>query len=427
MKKITYLIIIILGIAVLMGCNVNPDAGDSGDSGDGGDAGDGGSDDGTWEETKFEASDGSNDTGFGFALALSDNVDRIVVGANRFFDTQPYQGKAYIYSWHDTVWDETGIMASGLPAGAQYGFSVDINSDGSKVIVGAPGDNSSQGSAYLYEWTGFAWDETEITPDTPVTGERFGTSVSITGDGTMMAIGANGSSQGQAYVFEYDGSNWNQVTLLSASDGISGDEFGYCIGISDNESVVVGAYNYGDDLTGAAYVYTKNGTSWDETKLIASDGASQSEFAWSVDISQDGNSVVVGAKADDNTIGTNAGAVYLYQYDGSSWDETKFVAEEVEAGEIYGSKVAINHDGTAFIVGARWDDEMGSASGSAYLHQWDGSDWIETKFLASDGALDNEYGSGVAINNDGLAIMVGASVAMTSNNFAYLYEFVPDE
>ncbi|MHC4413642.1 MAG: hypothetical protein ACYS0G_00005, partial [Planctomycetota bacterium] len=135
--------------------------------------------------------------------------------------------------------------------------------------------------------------------------------------------------------------------------------------------------------------YRWDGSSWvQEQKLLASDGAAGDHFGISVSVS--GDVTVVGARLDDDN-GTDAGSAYVYRWDGSSWaQEQKLLASDGAAADIFGHSVSVSGD--VAVVGAYYDDDDGTDSGSAYVYRWDGSSWVqEQKLLASDAEAGVEF------------------------------------
>lgn len=161
------------------------------------------------------------------------------------------------------------------------------------------------------------------------------------------------------------GTSWSEQAKLTASDAAAGDWFGYSVAVS-GDTAVVGAN--GDDDGGSAsdsaYVFVRSGMSWNEqTKLTASDPAIGDNFGTSVALS--GHTAVVGAPFDDDGI-TNSGSAYVFVRSGTSWSEqAKLIAGDADAGDNFGRSVAVSDD-TA-VVGAYQDDDGGSNSGSAYV------------------------------------------------------------
>jgi hypothetical protein len=236
----------------------------------------------------------------------------------------------------------------------------------------------------------------------------FGVSVSI--DGDTAVIGAygdddNGPGSGSAYVFRHDGNASVEEAKLLASDGGWGDCFGISVAISGG-TAVIGAHGGDDngDNSGSAYVFRHDGTGWvEEAKLLASDGEEGDLLGWSVSISAD--IAVIGAWRDDDN-GEYSGSAYVFRRVGSNWvEEAKLLASDGAAEDWFGYSVSISGD--AAVIGAHGGDDSGDNSGSAYVFRHDGSGWVEeAKLLASDGAEDDRFGRSVSISEDTAVIGV---------------------
>ena len=406
----------------------------------------------TSETEKITASDGAASDRFGTSVSMSSDGNSVIVGANYDdISSNSDQGSAYIYKYNSgtSSWDETKLIASDGGAGDLFGYSVAISGDGNKVIVGAYGDDtlgsnptpSDSGSAYIYKYNSgtSSWDETKLTASDAAAGDLFGYSVAMSADGNSVVVGAkyvddNGTNSGSAYIYKYNSgtSSWDE-TKLTASDAASGDIFGQSVAMSgDGNKVIVGAPEDDDnsqDDSGSAYIYKYNsGTdSWDETKLTASDAAESDYFGYSVSMSGDGNSVVVGAYSDDDN-GTESGSAYIYKYNSgtSSWDETKLTASDAAADDNFGISVAMSGGGNKVIVGAYADDNSQYNSGSAYIYKYNSGTWDETKLTASDAAVSDFFGISVAMSGDGNSVIVGAHWDNISSNTnqgsAYIFQ-----
>ncbi|MCH7572802.1 MAG: hypothetical protein IH891_07805, partial [Planctomycetes bacterium] len=250
----------------------------------------------------------------------------------------------------------------------------------------------------------------------------------------------NGINSGSAYIYRRSGASWVEEAKLLASDGAAGDKFGVRVSISvhpGNEVVIIGAFADDDNGpgTGSAYIYRFNPglSGWDqEVKLLASDSAAGDLFGLAVSISASpGNEVViVGAYSDDNNF-TNAGSAYIYRKLGTTWvEEAKLLASDGAEGDAFGVSASISGDpgNEVAIVGAFWDDDNGSDSGSAYIFRKNGANWVqEQKLLAADGAVQDWFGLAVAISglSGNEVAIVGAPFDDDNGQFsgsAYLYE-----
>ena len=348
---------------------------------------------------------------FGHSVAISG--DNMVAGA--YGD----DNKAYIYRWNGSSHDNYDLTAGGDVSPDSVFIS------GDNVVVGARSDNSKgtdAGGVYVYSWNGSSYDEYKLTAFDSAGYDCLGYSVSISGDN--IAAGAcgdddSGINSGSAYVFRKYRTFYEEYKL-SASDGSRYDAFGSSVSIS-GDRVFVGAYQDDDKGTdsGSVYVYDWNDTYYDETnKLTASDGAAGDYFGYS--LSGDGNNVVVGAYMDDVN-DTDAGSAYVYRWNEttSSYDEYKLTASDGSGGDYFGYSVSISGDYVA--VGACNDDDSGIDSGSAYVYEWDGSAYNEiTKIVASSGAGGDNFASSVSIS--GNKLMVGTA---SGEAYVYVLDFTP--
>ncbi|GAI98768.1 unnamed protein product, partial [marine sediment metagenome] len=248
--------------------------------------------------------------------------------------------------------------------------------------------------------------------------DYFARSVSIAGNYAI--IGAygdddNGSESGSAYIFKRDGTTWAEQTKLLASDGTYSDYFGYSVSI-DGDYVVVGANQDGEN-SGSAYIFKRDGATWtEEAKLTASDGVTGDKFGWSVSIS--GDYAILGANQDDDN-GLSSGSAYVFTRSGSTWiQQAKLLPSDGATYDYFGNSVSL--DGDTAIIGARGDDDNGDWSGSAYIFTRSGTNWTEEqKLLASDGVAYDYFGCSVSI--DGEYAIVGVYGADDDKGSAYVF------
>ena len=272
-------------------------------------------------------------------------------------------------------------------------------------------------------------------------GDQFGRSVSLSGDGTTAIVGANledtgGSSAGAAYIFtrspptntNNNNGVWSEQQRIQAGDKEQGDYFGYSVSLSeDGNTAIVGANfeDTGGANCGAAYIFirSESGVWSQQQKIQAGDKESSDEFGSSVAISGDGNTAIVGAFGED-TGGTYAGAAYIFIQLAGVWSQQKKIqASDKQQGDYFGQTVSINEDGNTAIVGAFGEDDGGSSAGAAYIFTRSVSGvWSEQqKILASDKAAGDYFGYSVSINGDGTMAVVGATRNDTERGNAYVF------
>ena len=354
-------------------------------------------------EQKLTASDGAAYDYFGNSVSI--DGDYAVIGAWQDGDNWSMFGSAYIFHKSGTTWTEQAkITALDGAAEDYFGYSVSISGD--YAVIGAYGDDDNgagSGSAYIFYRSGTTWtQQAKITAPDGVADDRFGCSVSISGD--YAVIGAwgkddNGEDSGSAYIFYRSGTSWSEQAKIIASDGATEDWFGYSVSIS-GDYAVIGAY-YDDDNgyeSGSAYIFHRSGTSWtQQAKLTALDAAAYDWFGYSVSISED--YTVIGAHWDDDN-GANSGSAYIFLRSGTTWTEqAKITASDGSADDEFGRSVSI--DGDYVVVGSCHDDDDGTDSGSAYIFHRSGTSWTQqAKLTASDGAAYDYFGCPVSISGD---------------------------
>lgn len=189
---------------------------------------------------------------FGDSLSLSYNGNTLAIGAT---DTMPMSeaGSVYIYTRSGSDWSQhSHIKAANADTGDGFGFAVSLSNDGQMLAVSAisedsgmennPSDNSKKGSgaAYIFTLAGKIWQQQSfIKSNTIVQGSKFGSSLSLSGDGKTLAVGAyqdsighspdpndkNPLTKGSAYIFVQNGSAWKQTQHIEMPDRDLHDHF----------------------------------------------------------------------------------------------------------------------------------------------------------------------------------------------------------
>ncbi|MCK6446420.1 MAG: FG-GAP repeat protein [Planctomycetes bacterium] len=256
----------------------------------------------------------------------------------------------------------------------------------------------------------------------------YGHSVALDGDTALVGVphpGAGGMS-GAAVVFRKVAGVWTQEATLSPSDPATGNYFGWSVALDGDVAVVgaIGAYYQTSPGVGAAYVFTRTGTTWTQVqKVQASDPLQSAEFGWSVSVS--GSTFVVGApQATYNNEG-GRGAAYVFDLVGSTWTQVaKLAGANTTFGARNGSSVAI--EGNRLVIGARTTYEDGGqtiGTGSAYVFARSGSTWSqEAKLQATPYVAWAQLGSSIAL--DGNRVVVGAPGENINTGAAYVFDKV---
>jgi hypothetical protein len=392
------------------------------------------------EQAKIQASDNQDDDWFGYSVAISGDGNTAIVGAYLEDTGFGEAGAAYIFTRSGTSWSEQQkIQALDKAATDMFAYSVAISNDGNTAIVGAYLEDGntgnvydSAGAAYIFTRSGTTWSEQQkFEASDKQFNDEFGCSVAISGDGNTAIVGARfedtgALNAGAAYIFTRSGTSWSEQQKIQASYKTRDDYFGTSVAISeDGNTAIVGAHEDNVDDAGAAYIFTRSGTTWtQQQKIQASDKQGNDEFGKSVAISGDGNTAIVGARLEDTgvTIG-DAGAAYIFTRSGTTWtQQQKIQASDKQNYDEFGQSVAISGDGNTAIVGAYKEDSVGAA----YIFTRSGTTWTQReKIQASDKQGNDQFGWSTSISSDGNTAIVGANkedTDYTDTGAAYIYQ-----
>jgi hypothetical protein len=369
----------------------------------------------TWsQQQKLRGSETTRD-GFGSAVSLSG--DTVIVGVNA--DDTPAgvdAGSAYVFVRSGTTWSlQQKLFAGDGAPGDYFGISVAISGD--TAVVGARMDDTpagtDAGSAYVFVRSGTTWSlQQKLLASDAAAGDSFGTSVSVSGDtlivGAPVADTAGGVDAGAVYAFVRSGTRWTEQQKILPPDGRANLDFGFSSSLS-GDTVVIGAPS--DDTpaainTGSAYVFVRSGTTWAlQQKLLAPDAAESDDFGFAVSVS--GDTVAVGAFADDTGTTVDGGSAYVFVRTGTTWSlQQKLLASDAASGDYFGATVSVSGDALA-VGGPLHDTPAGVDAGAAYVFTRSGGIWTELRELtAPDGMAGDVFGRSVALSGD--TVVVGA-------------------
>jgi uncharacterized protein (TIGR03437 family) len=356
-------------------------------------------------------SDGAGSARLGQSVAIAGNT--AVVGAP---SEGALTGAAYVFVLSGVTWiQQAKLTASDGASGDQFGSSVSLF--GTTAVIGAPG-NSAQGAAYVFTTTGFTWtQQAKLTASDGAAGDQFGISVAVSGPTAVVGASGSASNQGAAYIFTLAGTTWSQQAKLTASDAASGDQFGGSVSLSATTAVAGAIGKSGGQ--GAVYVFINSGTNWtQQAKLTASDGASGDEFGFSVAVS--GDTVLAGAPVKDCQFlcGTSRagglGGAYVFARSGSSWSQQAELASS-DGGGAFGYSVAVS--GTTAIVVENYNESF--LKGAAFAFVRSGSNWTQQAKLAASDLVVGDGLTSAAVN--GSFALFGAPGNNGAQGEAYVF------
>jgi hypothetical protein len=288
-----------------------------------------------------------------------------------------------------------------------------------------------------------------------------GYGAAMSGDGNTLVMGApheggGADNAGAAYVYVRNGANWAQQAYLKASNPQMSGEFGHAVAISaDGNTLAVSAFWEASGATGingdqkdrstpqagAVYVFTRRGSTWTQQAYVKASNTGEAgtadsfgdgdQFGMSIALSDDGNTLAVGAHSEDSSgINDNqrdnslpsAGAVYVYSRTGTNWRQTAFLKPlNPDGGDLFGYSVALSADGRTLAVGSF--DEDGSAlvtngpadnarggAGAVYVYvKGTAGTWIQQGYLhATNNEGGDSFGVSVSLSDDGNTLLIGS-------------------
>ncbi|HEY1811441.1 MAG TPA: hypothetical protein VGG74_03740 [Kofleriaceae bacterium] len=392
-----------------------------------------------------------------------------------------YSGGAYVFERSGTTWTQSAYLkSSNDEANDFFGQSVAISADGTTIAIGAIGeasdatgiagdqtDNSVPGAGAVYVFTrdGSSWTQSAyLKPAVDVANGLFGIAVALSSDGTTLAVGEKsdnsegtgidsgpnsaGAGNGSVYVFESTTGMWSQQAYIKPTVTHDDDDFGASVALSsDGNTLAIGAIYESSTATGvngdpsatgaqnsgAAYIFTRSGTTWmQNTYIKASNTEAQALFGGAVALSAAGDELAVGAPRETSSATgidgnqndmseTRAGAAYIFKLSGT-WSQQAYVkASNTAAMAGFGIALAFSGDGNTLIVGAYSEDSdatgldgdqtdtSATASGAAYMFTQSAGTWSQSHYIKSSNTSTEAYfGYSIAIGSDGSTYAIGA-------------------
>jgi hypothetical protein len=314
--------------------------------------------------------DVSNDLS-GLFVAINANGSVVAI-ATPGYGRPSQKGLVKVYEWNGAAWVQRGSNIDGEGSNDLTGRNVALSADGNTVSFSSEnnkGNGNKAGHARVYSWDGTTWNKKGFDIDGEAAEDRSGHSASMSADGNRMAIGAYfnddaGADAGHVRVFEWDGSAWTQMG--ADIDGKTAQErSGQSVSLSaDGSTVAIGAPRSasGGLNSGQVRVYSWNGTAWIQ-KGLGIDGEAEGDLSGNfVVINNDGSLLAIGAEFNDGA-GKDAGHVRVFEWDGTAWAQKGADIDGVAASDNFGYSIAMSASGDTIAIGGYDNDAGGSRAG----------------------------------------------------------------
>ena len=359
----------------------------------------------------------------GSSVSLSGDGSRVAIGAPYNDDGSLNAGQVKLYDWNqaNSTWIQVGSDINGEAAEEKSGYSVSLSRDGSTVAISAPyndgagGIKADVGLVRVYQLIGATWTKLGADIQGESAYDYSGTSVSLSSDGSTVAIGSSdngdaGADAGHVRVYQLiNGTNWTQVGL-DIDGGAAGDQSGHSVSLSGNGSRVVIGSPWNDDAgdrAGQVRFFDWNGANWTQAGDDINGRAERNRFGYSVSLSTDGFSVAIGAPYNDDG-GADAGQIRVYKWDSANWIQVSADIDGDVPGERSGYSVSLSSDGSTVTAGAPGDPDGGPTAGHASVYKLSGATWTQVGADIDGEAAADESGTSVSMSSDGSRVAIGA-------------------
>ena len=339
--------------------------------------------------------------------------------------TSNYEWTPVMFNWTAATQQAKVSASPNGSSNAGFGDKTDLSGDGNYAVVGAR-TQSGGGAAYVLLRTGSSWAVQQKLTAASSSEYGYGARINETGDTIIIGAMSDGN-KGAAYVYTRSGSTWSQQQKLQPAGIDDGDYFGNSVDISNDGNIIVVGHQY-DDVggtnSGSAYIFTRSGSTWTQRiKLAASNAAGGNQFGHSVAISGDGGTVIIGAPGKTSV----TGSAYIFTGSGSSWTQrAEIAASDAATSQNFAYSVTIDKDGNTAAVGSMDDADYTNAGAVYVFTTTNGTSWSQqTKISSPNGSANDQFSSGVAgavdISDSGYDIIVGA-YEDTGNGAAYIFQ-----
>ena len=368
----------------------------------------------------------------GQSVAISADGNTAIIGAPGNNGDNTGQGQIWIFTRSGNIWAQQSgklVPSDAIGNNVDFGYSVAISADGNTAIVGGYQDKDGPGAAWIFTRNGNIWaQQGSKLVGTGATGNGAwqGFSVGLSADGnTAIVGGANDSTRvGASWIYTRTGGIWTQQGSKLVGSGGNAALQGYSVGLSadGNTAIVGGCFDSG--LQGATWVFTRSGNTWTQqgNKLVGTGNTGIAEQGKSVALSADGNTAMIGGFNDNNGVG----ATWVFTRSANTWTQqgSKLLGTKAVGNSQQGCSVSLSADGNTGIIGGYGDS---SVIGATWIFTRNNNIWTQqgSKIVPTNvigAALGHvEYGVSVAISADGNTSIVGADADNNTKGAVRIY------
>ena len=337
----------------------------------------------TWTQIGSDINGGARQH-LGASVSLSDNGEILAVGGYNYY--HPGVTKVFRYDHTTNAWTQIGADINGLIDADFSGYTINLNSDGSVLVIGEMygGTMSLNGQVRIFNNVNDTWVQKGTTIQGLASDDSFGRSVALSDDGNTLVVGApmssaNGTTNGQVRVFKFNGTDWLQLgQSINGEDQTYLDEnTGHSVSINGNGTIIaVGAKGYSNNYTavGRVRIFKLNGNTWQPLgNILSGDDFNYydvSQFGVSVKLNNAGYVLAVGANGAGLTASDYQGIVHVFEFNttNNTWEQAGNRIMGDQNGDNFGIFVELDNNGDTLAVGATGVDAPDTNQGEVKVY-----------------------------------------------------------
>lgn len=354
-----------------------------------------------------------------FSVSLSASGDRVAIGAIWNEGHSSGTGQVRVYELNTDQWIQLGEDIDGENSGDLSGWSVALSDSGTRVAVGSwlnAGNGFRAGHARVFEFDDLTWEQIGPDIDGEFAEDFAGYAVSLSADGNHVAVGAPGNDDGgdragQVRVFELQSGNWLQMGEDIIGEAAE-DASGRSVSLSaDGTVIAIGADGNDSSATNSGHVrvYAFSNGVWTQMGADIDGEGEEDRFGDSVSISYDGSIVAIGAPQNSES-GSSAGHVRVFGFNGANWVQIGDDIDGEAAEDQSGLSVSLSADGSRLAIGAPENDGSASNSGHARVFEYRDGVWAQLGQDIEGDAENDQSGTSVSLSANGMRIAIGAPI-----------------
>ena len=348
----------------------------------------------------------------GYSTAISANGTIVATGSIFNQNGGTGAGQVRVFEWTNDAWTQIGSDLNGETGGDQTGQSVSLSSDGTVVAIGEPFNNDlgyTAGQVRVFQNVGNEWSQLgqDLYGESALAGA--GTSVDLSADGTIIAFGAPNTPAGgfntfvgKVEVYELQNNNWVQRGVDIEGDA-SVIKFGQRVSLSaDGNTIAIS--QTGDPSNGdigRVKIYEYSNNQWVQLGSTIFGTAEFDEFGNALSLSSSGNTIAIGTYF--------LGEVKVFEFMDGDWVQLGNTMTGESAGDSFGYSLSLSGSGSAIAIGARFSNLDGTQSGRSYVFENQGGVWELIDEPMTGASAGDQFGYSIALSEDGSKVAIGAT------------------